>query len=89
MWVVDSVDRLRIPDCKEELHKLLQEDVRYLISLSEYILLTGVTRGSPVHRSSYSPTSKISKGSMTDEEIKEVRNSRIYIFSVLMQSQGA
>ncbi|KLO17472.1 ARF/SAR superfamily [Schizopora paradoxa] len=26
VWVVDSVDRLRIPDCKEELHKLLQED---------------------------------------------------------------
>jgi len=26
VWVVDSVDRLRIPDCKEELQKLLQED---------------------------------------------------------------
>jgi len=26
VWVVDSVDRLRIPDCKEELHNLLQED---------------------------------------------------------------
>jgi len=26
VWVVDSSDRLRMDDCKEELHKLLQED---------------------------------------------------------------
>ncbi|TDL29016.1 ARF/SAR superfamily [Rickenella mellea] len=26
VWVVDSGDRLRMQDCKEELHKLLQED---------------------------------------------------------------
>ena len=29
MWVVDSGDRMRMEDCKEELHSLLLEDVRY------------------------------------------------------------
>jgi GTPase SAR1 family protein len=28
VWVVDSGDRLRMGDCKEELHSLLLEDVR-------------------------------------------------------------
>ena len=28
VWVVDSGDRLRMSDCKEELHSLLLEDVR-------------------------------------------------------------
>ena len=27
VWVVDSSDRLRMGDCKDELHLLLQEDV--------------------------------------------------------------
>ena len=27
VWVVDSGDKLRVQDCKEELHKLLTEDV--------------------------------------------------------------
>ncbi|KAH8715899.1 ADP-ribosylation factor-like protein 2 [Beauveria bassiana] len=27
IWVVDSTDRLRIEDCREELHGLLQEEV--------------------------------------------------------------
>ena len=31
-WVVDSGDRMRIQDCKEELHSLLLEDVCILIS---------------------------------------------------------
>ena len=26
VWVVDSGDKLRVQDCKEELHKLLTED---------------------------------------------------------------
>jgi GTPase SAR1 family protein len=29
VWVVDSGDRLRMKDCKDELHSLLQEDVSY------------------------------------------------------------
>jgi GTPase SAR1 family protein len=28
VWVVDSGDRMRMGDCKEELHRLLLEDVR-------------------------------------------------------------
>ena len=28
VWVVDSSDRMRMQDCKEELHGLLTEDVR-------------------------------------------------------------
>jgi hypothetical protein len=31
VWVVDSSDRLRLGDCKEELHRLLLEDVRTFI----------------------------------------------------------
>ena len=27
VWVVDSSDRMRMQDCKEELHSLLTEDV--------------------------------------------------------------
>lgn len=27
VWVVDSVDRMRMEDCKTELHSLLLEDV--------------------------------------------------------------
>ena len=28
VWVVDSADRRRLQDCKQELHQLLQEEVR-------------------------------------------------------------
>ena len=28
IWVVDATDRLRIDDCREELHGLLQEEVQ-------------------------------------------------------------
>lgn len=27
IWVVDATDRLRVEDCREELHGLLQEEV--------------------------------------------------------------
>lgn len=27
VWVVDSADKMRLDDCKAELHKLLQEEV--------------------------------------------------------------
>ena len=27
IWVVDATDRLRVDDCREELHGLLQEEV--------------------------------------------------------------
>lgn len=41
IWVVDATDRLRIDDCRDELHGLLQEEVRaYLFThlLRRYIL---------------------------------------------------
>jgi ADP-ribosylation factor-like protein 2 len=33
IWVVDATDRLRIDDCREELHGLLQEEVSLLVHL--------------------------------------------------------
>ena len=43
VWVVDSGDKLRVQDCKEELHKLLTEDVSIRILMvngarSNYVL---------------------------------------------------
>lgn len=32
IWVVDVTDRLRVEDCREELHGLLQEEVGYTYS---------------------------------------------------------
>jgi ADP-ribosylation factor-like protein 2 len=32
IWVVDATDRLRIEDCKAELHGLLQEEVHRTLS---------------------------------------------------------
>jgi GTPase SAR1 family protein len=32
IWVVDATDRLRVDDCREELHGLLQEEVSTLLS---------------------------------------------------------
>lgn len=32
VWVVDSGDRARMQDCKQELHSLLTEDVRFRVS---------------------------------------------------------
>lgn len=41
IWVVDATDRLRIEDCRDELHGLLQEEVRIIpraILCGEYML---------------------------------------------------
>jgi hypothetical protein len=38
IWVVDATDRLRVDDCREELHGLLQEEVSCEISISPTIL---------------------------------------------------
>ena len=37
IWVVDATDRLRIDDCREELHGLLQEEVRVVVELLLHI----------------------------------------------------
>lgn len=33
VWVVDSADKLRMGDCKQELHALLLEEVIFLVNL--------------------------------------------------------
>lgn len=40
IWVVDATDRLRIEDCREELHGLLQEEVRVLVAVLSRVLVT-------------------------------------------------
>ena len=37
VWVVDSGDRLRLGDCKEELHSLLLEDVGTFILFGDIL----------------------------------------------------
>lgn len=44
MWVVDSGDRMRMEDCKQELHSLLTEDVRALFIL-HYPALSTLAHG--------------------------------------------
>ena len=39
VWVVDSGDRMRMRDCKEELHSLLLEDVSSFPSLALPLLI--------------------------------------------------
>lgn len=46
VWVVDSGDRLRLGDCKDELHSLLLEDVRTFIPFGD--ILCNVTVSSEI-----------------------------------------
>jgi len=48
VWVVDSGDRLRMGDCKDELHSLLLEDVRTFILFGD--IPCNVTLSSEVGR---------------------------------------
>jgi GTPase SAR1 family protein len=41
IWVVDATDRLRISDCRDELHGLLQEEVGLYLRLR--VIETGCT----------------------------------------------
>lgn len=36
IWVVDATDRIRVEDCKTELHGLLQEEVHNTRKLSKW-----------------------------------------------------
>ena len=40
IWVVDATDRLRIDDCRTELHGLLQEEVLFLpyIAMNNWLI---------------------------------------------------
>lgn len=81
VWVVDSGDRMRMRDCKEELHSLLTEDVSILclfhatyrlqllfnwISLSLRQRLAGASLLVLANKQDL-------QGSMTDAEIRQVR----------------
>jgi len=33
VWVVDSADKIRLQDCKDELHKLLMEEVSNILNI--------------------------------------------------------
>lgn len=61
VWVVDSGDRMRMQDCKDELHSLLLEDVCFRISCQIDIDLPRVYSDYLVLRFWSSPTNKISK----------------------------
>jgi len=52
IWVVDATDRLRIEDCKEELHGLLQEEVG-THALHSYMFADMICRGSQVQACLY------------------------------------
>lgn len=77
VWVVDSGDRMRMIDCKEELHGLLLEDVRlvspsYIRVVSDLLLqrLAGASLLVFANKQDI-------QGSMSSAEIRDVRDSRI------------
>jgi ADP-ribosylation factor-like protein 2 len=73
VWVVDSGDRLRLGDCKEELHSLLLEDVRTFILVGD---IPCSKRDSLLQRLAGASLLVFAnkqdiKGSMTDKEIEQ------------------
>ena len=71
VWVVDSGDRMRMKDCKEELHSLLMEDVcivRFVMALSN---LTCPQRLAGASLLIFANKQDI-QGSMTEGEICDV-----------------
>jgi hypothetical protein len=72
VWVVDSGDRMRMNDCKEELHSLLLEDVSVFSAYAE-IPLDGINIQRLAGASLLVFANKQDlQGSMTDVEIREV-----------------
>lgn len=47
IWVVDSTDRLRIEDCRDELHGLLQEEVSRPIRSFTMVMEAQLTVAAP------------------------------------------
>lgn len=78
VWVVDSGDRLRMQDCKEELHALLQEEVCPLSSACQSLSkLTLNQRLAGASLLVFANKQDI-QGSLTDNDIREVR---MFIYS--------
>lgn len=79
MWVVDSSDRMRICDCRDELHSLLTEDVRVplllTLQLFSHLLISAIIP--PQQRLAGASLLVFAnkqdlQGSMTDAEIRQV-----------------
>ncbi|KAG6896966.1 ADP-ribosylation factor-like protein 2 [Termitomyces sp. T32_za158] len=73
VWVVDSSDRMRMADCKDELHSLLTEDVRltYLTATRSFLYLAALIScgsDSQAHLSLFSPTNKILKAPLVQRK---------------------
>lgn len=72
VWVVDSSDRLRMQDCKHELHSLLTEDVRKVIyfmsNFKNCVLFQRLAGASLLVFANKEDL----PGSMTDAEIRDV-----------------
>ena len=72
VWVVDSGDRLRLSDCKEELHSLLLEDVRTSIPFEDILCnVMSLQRLAGASLLVFANKQDI-QGSMTDKEIELV-----------------
>src|SRR5271170_5288352 len=72
VWVVDSGDRLRMQDCKEELHALLQEEVSPLsLAYQSLFQLTFHQRLAGASLLVFANKQDI-QGSLTDNDIREV-----------------
>ena len=72
VWVVDSSDRMRMQDCKEELHSLLLEDVS--LHLSVFDILFSFLRSQRLAGASLLVLANKQDvpGSMSSAEIREV-----------------
>ena len=72
VWVVDSGDRLRMQDCKDELHNLLQEDVSEPNGPVVCTQLSVTQRLAGASLLVFANKQDI-QGSLRDHEIEEVR----------------
>ena len=72
VWVVDSSDRLRMGDCKHELHSLLTEDVSrnvyFMFNIKNYVPFQRLAGASLLVFANKEDL----PGSMTDAEIRDV-----------------
>lgn len=71
IWVVDATDRLRIDDCREELHGLLQEEVGVHPYLRRFSLLTDEQRLSGASLLVFANKTDVT-GCMAGEEMRKV-----------------
>ena len=76
IWVVDATDRLRVDDCRTELHLLLQEEAS-IITIAGDALLTKKQRLMGASLLVFSNKTDIA-GCMEDDEIRTVRSVTLW-----------